>query len=296
MFDVGIISDQVSMIFEEALGHIAKWGIKYVELHALWNKNIEELDDVEVSRAKALLDKHRLKVSLISSTLFLLCPLDNNPMEFRRIDDYFITIYGNYGEHLDALKRCIELCRMFGTDRIRTFGFLEEKPLQPDMSVKMVTEKLLKPVEMVEKAGLTLLLENCPHSYLPYGALTKRVIEAIGSKSLKALWDPANAFRAGGSPYPDDYREIKSHVVHVHAKDLAPESGAAAGDGAAMRFVPLGRGVIGYGKILKSFRGNGFSGVVSLEPEFVEEKGGRPEACRKSLEGIRAIVDAGENR
>jgi len=285
MYKIGTITDQVSMDFEHALNFIKELGLEYVEIHALWNKNIEELTDDEVAEAKRLLNKYGLKVSIISSTLFLQCHLLESDKKFGPIDDYFITIAGDYDDHIKALKRCIELCEIFDTDKLRSFGFIKEGHLDDDDAVQKIKEKLQKPIEMVEKAGLMLLLENCPHTYLQFGALTKRAIEQIDSKNFRALWDPANALRSGGSPYPEDYRHIKKYIVHVHAKDVSLEGG--------VHMVPLGEGIIDYNGILKSLKKDGFNGVISLEPEFVDRVGGRPEGLRKSLDGIKGILEAG---
>ena len=285
MYKIGTITDQVSMDFEHALNFIKELGLEYVEIHALWNKNIEELTDDEVAEAKRLLNKYGLKVSIISSTLFLQCHLLESDKKFGPIDDYFITIAGDYDDHIKALKRCIELCEIFDTDKLRSFGFIKEGHLDDDDAVQKIKEKLQKPIEMVEKAGLMLLLENCPHTYLQFGALTKRAIEQIDSKNFRALWDPANALRSGGSPYPEDYRHIKKYIVHVHAKDVSLEGG--------VHMVPLGEGIIDYNGILKSLKKDGFNGVISLEPEFVDRVGGRPEGLRKSLDGIKGILGAG---
>ena len=183
MYKIGAITDQVSMDFEESLKFIKKLGLEYIEIHALWDKNIEELTDEEVSEVKRLVKKYGLKVSLVSSTLFLQCPLDESDKKYGPIDDYFITIYGDYDLHIKALERCIELCDIFNTDKIRTFGFLKDKELDDDNAVARIKEKLARPIEMAERAGLMLVLENCPHTYLQFGSLTKRVIEDIGSKS-----------------------------------------------------------------------------------------------------------------
>jgi len=285
MYKIGTITDQVSMDFEHALNFIKELGLEYVEIHALWNKNIEELTDDEVAEAKRLLNKYGLKVSIISSTLFLQCHLLESDKKFGPIDDYFITIAGDYDDHIKALQRCIELCEIFDTDKLRSFGFIKEGHLDDDDAVQKIKEKLQKPIEMVEKAGLMLLLENCPHTYLQFGALTKRAIEQIDSKNFRALWDPANALRSGGSPYPEDYRHIKKYIVHVHAKDVSLEGG--------VHMVPLGEGIIDYNGILKSLKKDGFNGVISLEPEFVDRVGGRPEGLRKSLDGIKGILEAG---
>jgi L-ribulose-5-phosphate 3-epimerase len=284
MYKIGTITDQVSMNFEYALNFIKELGLEYIEIHALWNKNIEELTDDEVAEAKRLVNKYGLKVSIISSTLFLQCHLLESKKKFGPIDDYFITIAGDYDDHIKALKRCIELCEIFDTDKLRTFGFIKESSLDDDDALQKIKEKLQKPIEMVAKAGLMLLLENCPHTYLQFGALTKKVIEEIDSKNFRALWDPANALRSGGDPYPEDYSHIKKYIAHVHAKDVS-----LAGE---VHMVPLGEGIIDYNGILKSLKKDGFDGVISLEPEFVDQVGGRPEGLRKSLEGIKRILGA----
>jgi sugar phosphate isomerase/epimerase len=284
MYKIGTITDQVSMDFKESLKFIKESGLEYIEIHALWNKNIEELTDEEISEAKKLVKNYGLKVSLVSSTLFLQCHLVESDRKFGPIDDYFITIYGDYDLHIKALERCIELCDIFNTNKIRTFGFLKDKELDDDTAIARIKEKLAKPIEMVEKAGLMLVLENCPHTYLQFGSLTKRVIEEIGSKSFRALWDPANAVRSGGTPFPDDYNQIKDYITHIHAKDISSD--------AEPHMVPFGEGSIDYSNILKSLGNDGFDGVISLEPEYVDPSGGRPEGYRKSLAGIRKLMDS----
>ena len=47
-----------------------------------------------------------------------------------------------------------------------------------------------------------------------------------------------------------------------------------------------------YSEILKSLIDDGYDGIISLEPEYVDPQGGRPEGCRKSLSGIRKIIES----
>ncbi len=153
MFSIGVITDQVGMDFEEALQFIRDIGVGCIEIHALWNKNIEKLNDEEVERVVRLVQKYGMKVSVVSSTLFLQCHLEENGKEFESIDDYFITIVGSYDLQIASLKRCIKLCRVFETDKIRAFGFLEEKSFDEHTAIQKVTEKLRYPVELVEETG-----------------------------------------------------------------------------------------------------------------------------------------------
>jgi len=127
MLKVGIITDQVSMDFEESLVAIKNFGLKYIEIHALWQKNIEELTDDEFEFANELIKKYNLKVSNISSTCFLQCDLDDKKEEIDAFDDYFITVFGNYKKHLEYFEKCINYCHILGTDKLRIFGFRKLK-------------------------------------------------------------------------------------------------------------------------------------------------------------------------
>jgi L-ribulose-5-phosphate 3-epimerase len=284
MFDIGIITDQVSMDFEKALRVIKESGLRFIEIHALWNKNIEELIDDEIIQAQKLVKKYGLEVSNISSTLFLQCDLEGSGKQFDKFDDYFITIYGDYQEHMKALEKCIKLCDVFHTDKIRIFGFRKEKAFDIDLAIEMIAEKLQEPVKRAEEAGIKLILENCPHTYIESGSLTKKVLTTINSKYLRALWDPGNALRKGVNPYPDDYNNIKGFISHIHAKDFA-SSGSE-------HTVTFGEGIIQYRGILKSLIDDGYEGVISVEPEYEDEKGGREESSKQCISGIKQLLSS----
>jgi len=283
MLQLGMITDQVSMDLEYALRVIEELGIDYVEIHSLWNKTIENLSVAEARQAEKMIRKHGLEVSNISATLFLMCHLKRSEAEVVSFDDYFITKRGDYREHLKALEYCIELCEIFATDKIRIFGFRKEDPLDKETAVEMISEKLRDPVELAEKAGVTLILENCPHTYLRAGWQTGQVIERINSKNLKALWDPGNAFRIGTIPYPDDYEKIRKYVAHIHAKDLAREN-------SGYQPVLLGEGEIDYKEIIRKLVDDSYEGVISLEPEYEAKTGGRVESSKQSVIRIREIL------
>jgi L-ribulose-5-phosphate 3-epimerase len=146
-----------------------------------------------------------------------------------------------------------------------------------------VSDRLRDPVKQVEEAGVTLLLENCPHTYLPYGENTSRVIGLLKSERIKALWDPANTLRAKGKPFPEDYRAIRGSIGHIHFKDISFDT--------EPHMVPLGEGVIDYRGIVKSLLDDGYEGTISLEPEYVDDKGGRPEGVRRAYQGLGNILN-----
>ena len=281
MLKLGIITDQVSMDFEKALKTIKEYGLEYIEIHALWDKNIEELTDDEISSAKKLITKYGLKVSNIGSTCFLQCHLrDNNETEIKSFSDDFITIFGDYKQHLDHFKHCIELCEIFETDKLRIFGFRKLEPFTDD-TIDLIVEKFKKPVEIAKKAGITLVLENCPWTYLPNGALVSKVINKIKSIYLRALWDPGNAYVSGVEPYPDDYSNVKDLLGHIHMKDFKSLKKDT---------VIIGHGDINYQGLLSSLAKSNFQHILSLEPENEDKIMGDIESCRQCIIGVRDIL------
>lgn len=278
MFEIGFISDMVSMDFEEALKSTKAMGINYLEIHALWGKNVEELTNDEVNKVKKLLDKFEIKVSIISSTLFIQCPLFGDETEFDEFDDYFLTYHGDFDAHIHALERCIAMCDSFKTRKIRIFGFRKKKDIEQENAVSMVSEKLNRPLNIAETHGVELVLENCPHTYIQSGSSSAQVIDQLGSKYIRSLWDPGNAFRRGFQPFPDDYNGVKKYISHMHAKDYVPSGKELA--------VPFGEGTINYKGILMSLINDKFEGVFSLEPEYISKEGGRIGSNRECLSGL----------
>src|SRR5437660_8580501 len=70
-FRVSVINDEISQDF----GHVCEvaskeFGMGWIELRGMWNKNIVSLDEKEVAETRRLLDKYQLKVTDIASPLF----------------------------------------------------------------------------------------------------------------------------------------------------------------------------------------------------------------------------------
>jgi sugar phosphate isomerase/epimerase len=282
MLKLGIMTDQVSMDFEKALMAIKEYGLEYIEIHSLWDKNIEELTDDEISSAKKLVCKYGLKVSNIASTCFLQCPLrDSNEIKIKSFGDHFINIFGDYKKHLDFFQHCIKLSEIFETNKLRIFGFRKLEPVTDD-KIDLIADKLKKPVNIAKKSGITLVLENCPWTYLANGALISKVINKINSIYLRALWDPGNSYFSGVEPYPDDYLNVKDLLGHIHIKDYNRLN--------KKHTVIFGEGDINYQGLLSSLVKSDFQDVLSLEPGHKDKIGGRIESCRKCVIRLRDVL------
>lgn len=285
-----IITDQLSMDLEEALLIAQKYNYDYVEIHSLWGKTVEDLDENQVKKSKELLTKYDMKVSCIGSTIFFICPLYDD-YKISNFNSNFLVSEGNFNQHLDKLRNAIKIASLLDTKVIRIFPFrapVNKESIGTDKDLDLIIEKLTIATKMVEGTDLILALENCPHSYLPKGTMTKKVIDKINSNNLKLLWDPANSFRAPVDTIPAQYKnidlideleQIKDQIIHVHLKDYIKNSNIANKANASspvqccsistkeFEHIAMGRGSINYRSLLEKLLATGYLNALSLEPE-----------------------------
>ena len=70
-FRVAVINDEISQDFDHACSVVAHdFGLQWIELRGMWGKNLTELPDADVQRARAILAKYNLRVTDIGSPLF----------------------------------------------------------------------------------------------------------------------------------------------------------------------------------------------------------------------------------
>jgi hypothetical protein len=69
-FKLGIITDEISDDLEKALDFISGSSLHWCELRDLWHKNIMNLAQADLDRARALTEEHQLHVSDIGSPIF----------------------------------------------------------------------------------------------------------------------------------------------------------------------------------------------------------------------------------
>ena len=269
-----IISDQLSMDFEKALA-TAKNHFEYVEIHSLWNKTVEDIDDTEAREVERLLKKHSMKVSCLSTTLFLMCPLYTDAGGLDKFSETFAVFTGELHDHLKMLEKCIGMANRFGTDLIRIFPFRLENLADLDygMVMKDMAAKLEGAVTLAETCEKCLIIENCPHSYLPRGNMTYNLVNLVGSSSLMLLYDVGNSFRSECLPFPEMYKRasieqeyamIKDHVRYFHFKDYRKTDNG-------YEHTPLGEGNIDYSSLYSRINKEAVEKYISLEPEVDEE-------------------------
>src|SRR5882724_4829605 len=71
MFKLSVINDEITADFGRAAEVAAQeFGLQFIEIRALWGKNIMRLDAKEIAEARRILEKYKLRVSSIASPIF----------------------------------------------------------------------------------------------------------------------------------------------------------------------------------------------------------------------------------
>jgi len=66
----GVINDEITQDFEKACQIVSRdFGLHWIELRSMWNKNVTELDAKQVGDARKILDEYKLRATDIASPL-----------------------------------------------------------------------------------------------------------------------------------------------------------------------------------------------------------------------------------
>jgi sugar phosphate isomerase/epimerase len=285
MIRPAVITDEISQEFEHALDVMLEYGVRDAELRGLWGTNVMELSGAQRERARKALEQRGMRVCSIASPIFK-CSLypdtvDTGPGPLHLAQERTLD------QQLALVERAIELCRYFNTSLVRIFAFWRRAELTEAVRQDVVTA-LSPAVRLAQEAGIVLGLENEHACLLGTGAETARVLRAVASPHLRAIWDPGNAFFLGEEPFPGGYEAVRPFLAHVHVKD------AAAGADGRPGWAVVGEGEIDFAGQFCALVRDGYQGFVSLETHYKTASGGPEEASRLCLQGmLRLLVEAG---
>ncbi len=181
-FRLAVINDEITQDFEKACQIVsADFGLHWIELRSMWNKNVTELNVKEVQNARKILDEYKLRVTDIASPLFKTdwpgAPRSSQ-FDYWRLDD--------------------------------------QKPYRA-----AINAKLQRAAERCAQDKLVLLLENEMSCNTATGEESAAVLKAIPDRNFMLNWDPGNASAIGTTPYPAGYQLLpKERIGHCHCKDV----------------------------------------------------------------------------
>jgi sugar phosphate isomerase/epimerase len=279
MTRLGAITSNISQELGYALTVLQEFGLHYAELQYVWDKEVGDLDDAQVGRVQELVARHKIQVCCISRHIFagLLVAQTEIGQEA-------------HTRQMTALRRCIDMAKALNCSLVRIMSFHKEMILfgSGGSEIWNVTKGawdklklLLAPaIELAQDRGITLVVETGNNGMINSGYLAKKLIDELGSKHLRILWDPANSLYSNEHSYPDGYDAVRAYLAHIHLKDCRVDIPKATvdqcrfGDGQMAEY---------FADIARALTRDNYQGIAVLEGVY------RPEG--KTFEdGFRASI------
>jgi L-ribulose-5-phosphate 3-epimerase len=276
-FPIAAITDEFSGDLETAARAMASIGMTGAELRMVFGKNIIDLTDAEVDRAREIAAEHGLRIISIASPL-LKCLLPDSPAVDARFQQDIFAARHTFADQPRLADRALEIAERTGAGIIRVFSYW--RTVEPEACFERIARALEGLARQAAPHGRSIGLENEHACNIATGAETARLLDAVNHPNLKVVWDPANAYVSGETPYPGGYRRLAAErIAHVHAKDCRMEDRRPA-------WGPLGECDIDWKGQLGALAADGYPGWISLETHWAGPGGDKFEGsliCGRNL-------------
>jgi len=282
---LGVITDGISRDLDHALRVMNETGVEHAELQFVWEKEIGDHTPEELLMIKALVKQYNVRVPCITRHNFVGLPVMTTTPEDEA-----------YQKHFESLKRCIHIAKELGSDLVRVMSCRKEMIIfgynGADQWVASTGawDKLLKlmeaPVKLAEDEGITLAVETGNNAMITSGYLARKLIDDLGTKHLKVIWDIPNTLYCTDIPFPDAYEEIRNHIGHIHIKDCKTDIAKAT-----VQFCPLGQGDMApyLEDIAEALKKDDYQGVISLESVYRPDDGTFEDGYRECLPAFKKL-------
>jgi sugar phosphate isomerase/epimerase len=283
---LGVITDGISRDFAHALEVMDEFGLDHAELQFLWAKEVGDLDAGERKRALELIKRHGKTVSCISRHVFAGMPMTTRPGDPLHL------------QHMEGLKRCIDMAHEFGSPLVRIMSGRKEMILfgahgAEQWNVARGAWDALLPliapaVELARAEGVTLVVETGNGTMINSAWTGRKLIDDLGAKDvLKILWDPANNCWAHETAYPDGYETMTGGCLgHIHIKDVRVDTPKAF-----LEVRPMGEGQLAaqFQPLADALRRDGYDGAISFESVYHPGDGDFEAGFRTCIDRFKAF-------
>ena len=280
---IAAITDEFSSSLAEAIPVMKEIGMTGAELRVIDGKNILDLDDDELKRARDFLDEAGLEVIAIASPL-LKCVLEDGPVLDTRFEHDVFAAKHTLADQARLTERAIKVAEMLGASIIRVFSYW--RTVEPERCYEASARALSDLAQVARREDLMIGLENEHACNVGTGAETAKLLRLVPDAEVGIVWDPANALVAGEVAFPDGYGQLpKQRIVHVHTKDCGMRSGKP-------EWGPLGTRHVPWKKQIRRLIEDGYSGYLSLETHWPGPNGNKLEGsriCGWNLRGLASL-------
>lgn len=269
MHQLGIVADEISQDFREAVNIGLQAGLRRYEIRFLKTGRAPLCDEAELREIERICDGEGLEITALSPGLF---KWTDTPEKFQH-------------EIAEVFPRATELARRWNLSALIVFGF--QKPGATEANADTipgehppawVIDALAEAAEKAAIASLQLYLEPEPVCWADGGGAAARLIRAVNLPLLGINYDPCNdAWMLRRDPI-GDFASVAPFIRNVHIKD---QLDAPIGSGMPRWVVP-GEGMVDWRAHFAALQRLGYAGPLSLEPHL----DGSLETIRRCQEAV----------
>jgi len=277
---IAAITDEFSPDLATALAPMTEIGMTGAELRVVFGKNVMDLSEDELNRAKDLVASKGLHVISIASPL-LKCLLPNGPPIDERFQHDVFASKHTFEDQPRLTDHAFSIARKMDAKIVRVFSYW--RTIQPEKCFEAIVAALRGLAEKAAQHDLVIGLENEHACNIATATETAKLLSAIDHPNLKVVWDPANCYVAGENPFPQGYRLLPAaRIVHVHCKDCHVEDHTP-------EWGPLGTRAIDWKGQIAALLADAYHGYLSLETHWPGPNGNKLQGstiCGWNLRGL----------
>jgi L-ribulose-5-phosphate 3-epimerase len=279
---IAAITDEFSPDLGIALDAMQPIGMTGAELRVVGGKNILDLTDDELKRAKDELDARGFEVISIASPLLKCVLPDGLEVDTRFQQDVFASKH-TFEDQPRLAEQAFKITKFFGAGIIRVFSYW--RTVEPDRSFDPIARALEQLGNQARHENVIIGLENEHACNIGTAQESGRMLRAVCNENVKLVWDPANAYVGGELAFPHGYELLpKDRIAHVHAKDCHME-------GHTPVWGPLGTRHVDWKGQISTLLADNYTGWLSLETHWAGPNGNKLEGsviCGWNLRGLAA--------
>ena len=272
---LGITTDEIDEDVLTAVKFLREHNLRWAEVRNMWGKYNTEQPADKVRQARGIFDEHGIRVS-IEGTPFFKVPLPaENPEGQKKLDREWAV-----------LDSAMERAKLFGTDKLRVFGFTLGGGAAATPAVYgRIYELITEAARRAKARGLRLALENVGGSYIWSGAESAELLKHVKADNVGLTWDPNNAASKGERPYPDGYRKLDpTRIWHVHVRDYKHNAEGK------VEWAPVGGGEFDNLSHIRALLKDGYRETFTLETHW-RGPDGKAASSATSLKGLLKVID-----
>ncbi|WP_299651445.1 sugar phosphate isomerase/epimerase [uncultured Tateyamaria sp.] len=283
---LGVICDGISRDLAHAVDVMDEFDLTYAELQFIGDTEVGDHSRQEIRSIDTLLRDRGKPVSCLSRHIFAGTTSDNRP------GDPLHT------QHMDALKRVIDMAHIVGSPLVRIMTQKKEQILWGRNGAEKwnvahgawdtMAPMIAPAVDLARATGITLVVETGNGTMVNSNYTARKLIDELDAKDvLKVLWDPANNCWCHELAFPDGYNEVRDgYLGHVHIKDVQVDTPRAT-----LEVREIGKGQLGplFQPMADALRADGYDGVISFESVYHPGNGDFEAGFRACIDTFKRI-------